>query len=383
MLRSFLHSCLLLSTLSLASAQNVRWVTPYVPGDYELAYDVAETSEGGFVAVGVHAFYTAELGRVIRALIVKCDSDGNTLWRRQLDTFDGSGGRRVISFADVTHVVAGVSHRESNAQILVASLDSGGVVHRQQVFTGIASYGGLADAEKVGEESFYVLAVGPTATVLKFRKGGDLIWRREYSCVYQAQSLAVTRDGGFVLAGASHTNGYDVVLQRCGPNGDSLWCRRVETPEQEGNPVIQANEQGGYSIAGMRNTHPYLITVDSNGFLIGNRDVASAHRQLAFSDLQLRGSQVILMGHALIDSGYRMNISRLSSHGDLLSERLIVIPEPPAGAFAFKLLRDGYIVAGIRGIVEIDNRLMLMRLTDFPSGIGEWRLLTPLRFGLW
>ncbi len=128
----------------------------------------------------------------------------------------------------------------------------------QSIFTDIARTndggficGGWARNPANNDQNYWLLRVNPD---------GDSIWSRTYGHEFanQATSVNVAPDGGFVIAGRSHSlpggaGGHDWWILKTNSNGDSLWSARVGNPDED--------------------TAYDMIVTAGNNYLVGGRSI--------------------------------------------------------------------------------------------------------------
>ena len=245
--------------LKLDATGNVLWARVYKASPTSTVLeDIRRTSDGGFVAVGTFRDPAGDIGSVI----LKLDSQGIVQWQRLL----GPSGRTHALLNDVRQT------------------PDGGYVATGRIYT--------ANATGTG---FGVL-------VVRLGANGDLAWQRGYntfeedgepSASEHAQSIVVTPDGGYLVAGNWTSALYPgtccqgALLLKLDANGNSQWqkaysrgihCSYYAYCSAIGGIAYSVHQtsDGGYSFAGAGHLVlgdsaplvPWLAKTDANGNLL-------------------------------------------------------------------------------------------------------------------
>ena len=203
-----------------------EWNKTYGGNGTDNAWDVIQTSDGGYALAGETNSYGTER---VRAWLVKTDVNGTLLWEK--------------TFGAV----------ESHAYSIVQTTDGG--------YALAGSYGS-------GQDMY----------LIRTSADGNLLWEKTYLNPYNsyylhdaglANSLFQTSDGGFVMVGDSYLagSGLDVWLVKTDSNGNMQWNKAYsEVAAETGKSVVQTAE-GGYAIAADDLNLLYLIKTDPSGNL--------------------------------------------------------------------------------------------------------------------
>lgn len=197
------------------SAGDSLWSRTYGGGGNDICWDIARTTDGGFVLAG----WTNSFGAGGYDLfLVRTDGDGNTLWTR---TFGGAGndgwpyGVGLATTFDGGFVVT--SYTESfgtGGDVYLVRTDANGNALWTNAFGGSLGDRGSAVA-RMADGGFAVFGTsdiaGPPANFYLARTNADgqLLWSRTYGGpqVEDAAAGIITADGGFVLAGMTNSFG--------------------------------------------------------------------------------------------------------------------------------------------------------------------------------
>jgi hypothetical protein len=189
------------------SGGSLIWSKTYGGNEPEMAWDVLETPDGGFAVLGWTESYGYGMADIY---LLKIDSGGDTLWTRTYGNIGNDEGRSIIVKDDGGFVIAGKLSRDTyNYDISVINTDS----------------------------------------------AGNIIWSASFiqNDRTVANSIFPASNGGFVLTGTKIDANYlfSSFVMKVNDNGDSLWTRVIEDPEQNlyCRSIVQADD-GGYVAAG-------------------------------------------------------------------------------------------------------------------------------------
>jgi hypothetical protein len=248
----------------LDASGNLIWARVYDAGAAGTAFTrIAQTSDGGYVAVG----NATDLNQDTGALIVKLDGSGNIQWQHQL----GPSGTSMAYFntvaqtADGGYIAVGqVSDGTGHMSVLAARFEAAGNLVWQHAFNNVGSSGSVTESEnalavlQTSDGGFAIAGSWNDTTtpgsccqgplLLKLTAGGLVEWQKAYAgkvyCFFNgfsetctaiggvAYSLQQTADGGFVLAGDSNVELADETplepwLARVDSSGALAWQENI------------------------------------------------------------------------------------------------------------------------------------------------------------
>ena len=146
------------------SVGNPIWAKHYGASNYDRAYEVIETSDGGFLICGE----TLSFGNSRKILLLKVDEDGNSLWGK---LYGGDAESRAYDIK-----------KTSDGNVIVT---------------------GYTESFGLGNKDGYLL---------KITENGDLIWFKTYGSIYEdiLSYVIETPDSGYLATGwSSGYNGQD------------------------------------------------------------------------------------------------------------------------------------------------------------------------------
>jgi len=126
---------------------------------------------------------------------------------------------------------------------------------------------GYTHSVGAGGNDFYLFRIGAA---------GNLIWDKTYGGAKdeQAYAVAVTADGGYAICGFTNSIGTgieDIYLVRTDADGDSVWTRTYGGTTGDAGYDLAVLPDSGFIIAGIKGSDVYLIRTDSRGDTVWTR----------------------------------------------------------------------------------------------------------------
>lgn len=205
------------------------WTKTYGGTNWDFAYSLQQTTDGGYILAGTTASYGMGNDDVY---LVKTDANGDTLWTRTYGTSMNDEGHSVWQNTDGGYFINGFTDGAGN-----------------------------------GAHDVYYIRTDAAGAETWSRTLGDTGFEESYS----GQQ---TFDGGFVMAGYSNSfssNGADeALLVKTDMNGDTLWTRRYGSPNNARAYSIQETvPDHGFIWCGyleLGNKQVYMFRTDPNGY---------------------------------------------------------------------------------------------------------------------
>lgn len=225
-----------------------------IPGDCN---SIKETSDGGYIAAGLKTLYieTENPGEYLtdeEYIIVKLNSDGDTLWTR---TFGGSSrdiAYSVVETIDGNYVIAGDSYSEEftkgDEDGWVIKLNANGEFIWEK-FLGGTSTDHLFSINKTNDNGYvlggYSLSYDgdlpedywpPDYWMIKINENGEVQWSECYGGDDQdyGQYALQTNDGGYIMVGRSWSNNGDVTENK---GYEDIWIVKLSTNANNINKI--------------------------------------------------------------------------------------------------------------------------------------------------
>ncbi len=291
--------------LCFAQAPDTLWTRTYGGLDWDEAFMVRQTYDGGFIAVA-----ETQLSGILRSWLIKIEPNGDTSWTK---TYGG------------------------NCYAVEQTSDSGYVI-----------------AGRIGVNNN-----GVDVYLVKTNRSGDTIWSRTYGGTFDDIAYAVqqTSDNGYIIVGESNSfsgNAYcDVYLVKTDSVGNTLWARSYGgTYRDYGYAVDEANN--GYIIAGYQAylndlyANVYLIRIDTLGDTLWTRAYGEpANNDEAFSVQQTAGGDFVAAGWTCsFGMGGDFWLLKINETGDTLWTKTYGGPDFEYGTSVQETDDGGFIITG-------------------------------------
>lgn len=302
---------LLITTTALAQPPDTLWSRTYGGAEWDLAYSLQQTADGGYIIVGNTSSFGIGTPKYENVYMIKTDSLGDTLWTR---VYGGPGydeGKSVDQTMDGGYVVAGNT--------------------------------ALGDS----------LQWGVNVRLIKTDSLGDTLWTQIYGGMYwdNAASVQQLADTGFIIVGSTESYGAghtDVWLLRTDPHGDTLWTRTYgESGYDWGNSVQQTND-GGYIVFGILSYDMWLLKLDSVGDTIWTQTYGGSAGDYGKGVQQTYDGGYILVGDTRsFGAGNRdIYLIKTDSLGDTLWTQTYGDTGLELGSFVYATSDTGYAITG-------------------------------------
>lgn len=298
--------------------RNLEWQYTYGGSGSDKAYDVVQTSDGGYI---IGASTNSSDGDVSENLggydiwVYKLDANGKLVWERSYGTPENEGINSVF-----------IQQTTDAGYVLAASLNT-------------------------AEE-------GPKIKVLKLTTAGDSQWDETLNKLEFIHEIIQTTDGGYVAAGKS--NREDMFLQKLAPDGQTEWTKTVDLDGLPGSvsAIVQADD-GGYIACG---THGRVIKLDASGELEWNYksndyDYLESVAVTSSGDYLIAGADGDPLG--VVGAFYLLNVDQ---NGQLLSTKSHAIP----GGYFYSLTEVDQLAGGNLAFLINRRELALGKVSNRP-----------------
>jgi len=260
---------------------NKVWEKTYGGSNYDYAYSIQQTSDGGYIVAGWTGSFGAGKSDVY---IIKLDEDGNKVWEK---TYGGSGDDVAYSIqqtSDGGYIVAGYtkSFGVGEYDVYIIKLDTKGNKVWQKTYGG-SNYDVAISIQQTSDGGYIVAgetnsfgAGGSDVYIIKLDTKGNKVWQKTYggSGDDWACSIQQTSDGGYIVAGGTSSFGageYDVYIIKLDEDGNKVWEKTYGGSGDDVAYSIQQTSDGGYIVAGYTKSFGvgeydvYIIKLDENG----------------------------------------------------------------------------------------------------------------------
>jgi hypothetical protein len=353
---------LFLVSTAIADPGDTLWTRTYGGDNMDWFFEVQQTSDGGYVAVGYTDSFGAGRSDVY---LVKTDANGDTLWTRTYGWIYDEWGTSVRQTTDGGYIVAGMTGEFIDYDFYLVKTDANGdtlwirtyggsggeeAYSVQQTTDGGYIVAGLTDSFGAGDIDFYLV---------KTDANGDTLWTRAYGGGDWdiAWSVQQTSDGGYVIAGVTESfsggDDRDVYLVKTDSSGDTLWTRVYGGVSLDVGESVQQTTDGGYMITGHTYTPEtdedfWLLKTDADGDTLWTRTYGGIGGENGFCGQQTTDGGYIMTGYtnSFGAGGDDVYLVKTDANGDTLWTRTYGGSSYDGGSFLQQTTDGGYIVSG-------------------------------------
>ncbi|HLP93896.1 MAG TPA: T9SS type A sorting domain-containing protein [Saprospiraceae bacterium] len=270
--------------VKLDSGGAILWQRCYGGSGTEEAWDIEETSDGGFVFVGRSSSSDGDLSVNNGSFdfwVVRLNQQGDLIWQKSLGGSNLDIGYSLTQTKDGGYIVAGesqsddgdVTQNQGNSDFWVIKLAADGKIVWEYSFGGSAL--DRANDIQPARDSGYVV-FGQSASndgdvqnargnydqwLIKISEQGLLEWEKSFGGTSDdfGQSVCVTQDVGYALLGFTSSTDWDVInndggkdfwVLKTSDSGDLEWQATLGGSDQERGICIQQTTDQGFILAG-------------------------------------------------------------------------------------------------------------------------------------
>ncbi len=278
----------------------LEWQNTFGGSSYDHAYDIEQTSDGGYIAVGsvnsTNGDVTNYNGGMFDGWVVKLSATGELQWQK---TFGGSGADQLRSVKQTTdggYIMAGttdsnngiVNDNNGGVDFWVVKIDTSGNLQWQNALGGSNNDNGQAVIQ--ASDGTY-MAIGSTSSfggdvsgnhggmdvwMVKLSTSGELLWQKCFGGTGSevGRSIAQTSDSGFIVSGFSTSSNHDVTFNNGGfdfwifktdNSGNLQWQKSLGGSGTDDSTSVQQTADGGYVLTGS--------TTSTNGNVTHNNGI--------------------------------------------------------------------------------------------------------------
>jgi hypothetical protein len=240
-------------------------------------YEVQQTTDGGYIIGGTST---------TRMLLIKTDENGSADWIREYGITGHSGGYSVQQTSDGGYIVAGFSYVPDNYDFYLVRTNSVGDTLWTRTY-GSFDYDVCFSVRETFDGGYIAAGgtgllydrYGPDIFLVRTNANGDTLWTRKFGYDNDdvAYSIQQTTDGGYIVVGRIYslfTSDWDVYVVRTDQLGDTLWSRKYGTLGNQWATSVEVTSDGGYVIAGWTTGNyydVYLLRMEPDPFCIKER----------------------------------------------------------------------------------------------------------------
>ena len=236
---------------------------------------VLSTKDGGCIFSGASSAFGTISGLVF---IIKIDANGNLIWSNGYGggNADSDAGSSIRATSDGGFIVT----CNGNGDVILLKLDSIGSQQWSNSYGGSTLEYGFSVKETsdhgfiaVGYSESFATS-GRSIYVIRTDSIGDTLWTKSISSPDSDKMLAGysvdIMAGEFVIVGynsyyAWGNSIYSNFLIKINENGNVIWSKNIQSPNDEWLYSVAASSDGGYLLTGQYNGTIYVAKADANG----------------------------------------------------------------------------------------------------------------------
>jgi len=314
-----------------------EWNKTYGGEKDEFAYEVQQTTDGGFIIGG----WTKSFGIAKwNPWVIKTDSNGTEEWNRTYTYYGLANKSGFVQSVQQTNdhgyilgctfftsakdkpVGRGFS-REFISSLVLIKTDVAGAELWNRTYTGL-EYSTCFYVRQTSDNGYIATGGGNSSSylptnlfLLKTAADGTMQWLRSYgtSDMYEeGHAVQQTSDGGYIVTGISDlnydTNWGEIWLIKTDSNGLISWSKKFQGSLETGSygNSVQETSDHGYVIAGMLNVQGCLLKTDASGTELWRKNpFLNDYRLFYYSGKQTTDGGYIATGMGLVKTDAQGN----------------------------------------------------------------------------
>ncbi|NND16345.1 MAG: hypothetical protein HKN89_08455 [Eudoraea sp.] len=336
-----------------------EWVKSYGGSGEDTPRSIIRTRDGGYAVFGFSNSTDGDLSGKTTPVndywLLRLDSEGELLWSKTYGGSRDDRGQAIIQTADGGYAITGYamsgdgdsSNNEGFHDNWILRLDSKGNILWERSFgfsghdhsydivqtaDGGFFFVGFLDISSARSDGFEEKATPSTRHGVgefwgtKIDANGNLQWRRYFGGTNndRAYSVVPAWDGGFVMAGASESNDFDITNSRgsydfwiikISDEGDMIWQKSYGGSGVDIAYDISLTNDGAYVVTGQSissdsdiaspkgDSDIWMIKIDKQGEMLWERSIGGSASELAQSIESARRGGFIISGHSRSSDG--------------------------------------------------------------------------------
>ena len=267
--------------MKLDESGNVTWQKTYGGTDRDVARSIQQTADGGYIVAGsTVSFGSGDYDW----WMLKLDGGGNVTWQKTYGGTQYDFAYSVQQTADGGYIVAGQtdSFGAGGYDAWIMKLEGNGNITWQKTYGG-TGYDSISYVQQTLDGGYIVAgqtdsfgAGGYDAWIMKLDGNGNITWQKTYGGTVSDYfgSIRQTADGGYIITGETSSFGAgdsDAWIMKLDGNGNITWQKTYGGTDYDYGHIIHQTVDGGYIMAGgtasLYSGHSaiWFLKLDENG----------------------------------------------------------------------------------------------------------------------
>ncbi len=275
-----------------AQAPAIKWQKSLGGAGFDKATSIQQTSDGGFIVAGVTSSTAGDIttnNGTNDYWVVKLDSLANITWQKTLGGSGDDGANAVTQTSDGGYFVVGSSNSPASGNI----------------------------TNPKGQYDVWVAKLTPS---------GIMTWQKSYggTSLDEAYAVQQTTDGGYIIAGDSRSNNFDLTANngiydfwiiKIDAVGAIQWQKSLGGSGDDIARAIQQTPDGGYIVTGETNSNNadvsgnnggidyWVVKLSSMGAIQWQKCLGGAAADIAYTVKQTSDGGYVVGGKAASNNG--------------------------------------------------------------------------------
>ena len=256
-----------------------QWNRTYGGTDYDSGNSIQQTSDGDYIIAGAtRGLYSTGLD----FWLVKVHPNGDEQWNKTFGGTDGEYANFVHQTRDGGYILGGIKVNDSGVYVYwLVKTDPSGTEEWNRTF-GRECFDSRFESAYSFQQTFdggYILAgttydhsvERPNLWLIKIDSGGNEQWNRTLGGIeiFWVGAVMESSDGSFIILGETDPFDIDnparIMLVKANANGYEEWNRTFTGMDYYIPYSLFQTSDGGYIIAGIKNSDAWLVKTDSKG----------------------------------------------------------------------------------------------------------------------
>jgi lantibiotic leader peptide-processing serine protease len=328
-------------------AENVEWQKSFGGLGYDVAMNVSQTDDGGYLVLGYTESYIKEPYPDL--YLIKTYPDGRIQWRKVINEIGYELPIDMQETKDGGYILLTYSYNfQEDGRYeytnLIKMTQNGDIEWKKQ-FGGLNHIDGGASIVVTDDGYVMAGASGLDAMLMKVNLAGNVIWKKTYGGAASDSAFVIkpTPDGGFIVGGQTYSNpiGHkkDFYIFKVNHEGELEWENMYGKGDfiQEYITDIEVTSDGGYMVVGTEanmvyegyseNEEPniYYAKINRNGEVAWEKVIGErGSYEEASSIIATKDGNFMIAGAVEKESMNKdVYILKFNENGDTLSEQMI------------------------------------------------------------